>query len=134
MTSRRPRFPRALALLSFAAACGARTVTEADRLPPGAVTYHLVSVNGNPPPFIAPSTGEIWRSGQWVLSPDGSFTASFDVAAGTIPRTRELVGHMHSVDARSVQIDYSDGTQTIGTVTSVGFRAPYDVLTLGLSR
>jgi hypothetical protein len=94
----------------------------------------LVSVNGNPLPFLVPSTGEVWQSGRWTVSADGSFAATFDARAGTIPRTVELAGVVKPLDALSALVVFADGTEATAVLTAGGFRVPLGILTLGLSR
>jgi len=125
---------RAFSVLLFASACleSVDPVAVPPRLSAG--VYELDSVNGSPLPFIVPWNGSTWRSGRWVVNADGSFTASFGVSAGSIPRIVEQKGIVEPIDARSARVVFSDGTESVAMLTSGGFRVPVGVLTLGLTR
>jgi hypothetical protein len=125
---------RAFSLLLLTSAClePIDPVAVSPRLSPG--VYELSSVNGSPLPFIVPWNGATWRSGRWTVNADGSFTATFGVSAGTIPRTVEQRGVVETIDALSARVVFSDGTESIAMLTSGGFRVPIGILTLGLTR
>ena len=125
---------RASSMLLLASAC--LEPIDPVAVPPAlsAGVYELSSVNGSPLPFIAPWNGATWRSGRWVVSADGSFTATFGVSAGSIPRTVEQKGMVEPIDALSARVVFSDGTESIAMLTSGGFRVPIGILTLGLTR
>ena len=125
---------RASSMLLLASAC--LEPIDPVAVPPtlSAGVYELSSVNGSPLPFIAPWNGATWRSGRWVVSADGSFTATFGVSAGSIPRTVEQKGMVEPIDARSARVVFSDGTESVAMLTSGGFRVPIGILTLGLTR
>jgi hypothetical protein len=96
--------------------------------------YELNSVNGSPLPFFVPWSGATWRSGRWVVSEDGSFTATFGVSSGSILRTVEQHGSVQNIDAISAKVVFSDGTESVAMLTRGGFRVPVGILTLGLTR
>jgi hypothetical protein len=125
---------RAFVALLLASAC--LESIDPVAVPPklSAGVYELSSVNGSPLPFIAPWNGAIWRSGRWVVNADGSFTATFGVSAGNIPRTVEQSGLVQAIDAKSAKVVFSDGTESVAMLTSGGFRVPIGILTLGLTR
>ena len=125
---------RTFSLLVLASSCleTMDPVAVAPRLSAG--VYELSSVNGSPLPFVVPWNGATWRSGQWVVNADGSFTATFGVSAGSIPRTVQQTGMVEPIDALSARVVFSDGTESTATLTSGGFRVPIGILTLGLSR
>ena len=125
---------RALSALLLASAClePIDPVAVAPRLSAG--VYELSSVNGSPLPFIVPWNGATWRSGRWVVSEDGSFTATFGVSSGSIRRTVEQRGVVEPIDAKSARVVFSDGTESVAMLTSGGFRVPIGIVTLGLTR
>jgi hypothetical protein len=125
---------RAFSVLLLASACLEPIDPVAVQPTLTAGVYELSSVNGSPLPFIAPWNGATWRSGRWVVNPDGSFTATFGVSAGTIPRTVEQKGMVEPIDALSARVIFSDGTESVAMLTSGGFRVPVGILTLGLTR
>ena len=131
---RRTLVVRASSLLLLASAClePINPVARPPRLSAG--VYELSSVNGSPLPFIVPWNGATWRSGRWVVNADGSFTATFGVSAGSIPRTVEQQGMVEPIDATSARGVFSDGTESVAMLTSGGFRVPIGILTLGLTR
>ena len=131
---RRGLVVRALPLLLLASACleAMDPVAVPPRLSAG--VYELSSVNGSPLPFITPWNGATWRSGRWVVNEDGSFTATFGVSTGSIPRTVEQAGVVEPIDALSARVVFSDGTESVAMLTSGGFRVPIGILTLGLTR
>jgi len=125
---------RALSLLLLATACleSIDPVSAPPRVSAG--VYELNSVNGSPLPFFVPWSGATWRSGRWVVSEDGSFTATFGVSSGSIPRTVEQHGSVQNIDAISAKVVFSDGTESVAMLTRGGFRVPVGILTLGLTR
>jgi hypothetical protein len=125
---------RACSVLLLASAClePMDPVAVPPRLSAG--VYELSSVNGSPLPFIVPWSGATWRSGRWVVNADGSFTATFGVAAGSIPRTVAQKGMVEPIDARSARVVFADGMESVAVLTSGGFRVPVGILTLGLTR
>lgn len=131
---RRGLVVRALTLLLLASAC--LEAMDLVAVPPriSAGVYELSSVNGSPLPFIAPWNGATWRSGRWVVNEDGSFTATFAVSTGSIPRTVEQAGRVEPIDALKARVVFSDGTESVAMLTSGGFRVPIGILTLGLTR
>jgi hypothetical protein len=131
---RRGLVVRAFSLLLFASACleSIDPVAVAPKLSAG--VYELSSVNGSPLPFIVPWNGAIWRSGRWVVSEDGSFTATFGVSSGSIRRTVEQRGLVEPIDAKSARVVFSDGTESVAMLTTGGFRVPIGIVTLGLTR
>ena len=124
----------AFPLLLLASACleSIDPVSVPPKLSAG--VYELSSVNGSPLPFIVPWNGAIWRSGRWTVNADGSFTATFGVSTGSIPRTVEQKGVVEPIDALSARVVFSDGSESIAMLTSGGFRVPMGILTLGLTR
>ena len=125
---------RAFSVLLLASACLEPIDPVAVQPTLSAGVYELSSVNGSPLPFIVPWNGATWRSGRWVVHPDGSFTATFGVSAGSIPRAVEQKGMVEPIDALSARVVFSDGTESVAMLTSGGFRVPVGILTLGLTR
>jgi hypothetical protein len=124
-----------LLALVMATACGHPSwFTAPDAVASDTHTYKLVSVNGQVLPFRDSQTSLTWTGGRWVVAADQSFSATFDVSAGTIPRTLTKSGYFEAVDSLSVTIVYSDGTRQLGILTVAGFRASLGSLTLGLVR
>lgn len=128
---------RLLGLLALigATACDA----SLDTTTPGANgiatgTYKLVSVNGQVLPFLDPQTSTTWSAGQWVVAADKSFSATFNVSTGTIPRTLTRTGVFEAASSNSMTIVNSDGTRQLAVLTTAGFRAGLGSLTMGLSR
>jgi len=132
--SRRGLVVRAFSLLLLASAC-LETIDPVS-VPPrlNAGVYELNSVNGSPLPFFAPWNGATWRSGRWVVNEDGSFTATFGVSTGNIPRTVEQHGLVEAIDENSAKVVFADGTESVAMLTRGGFRVPIGILTLGLTR
>lgn len=125
---------RAFSALLLASAC--LESIDPVAVPPklSAGVYELSSVNGSPLPFIVPWNGATWRSGRWVVNADGSFTATFGVSTGSIPRTVEQSGLVQPIDAKSAKVVFADGTESVAMLTTAGFRVPIGILTLGLTR
>jgi hypothetical protein len=124
-----------LSVLLVAAACDATldTTTPSTRqISPG--TYTLSSVNGHIVPFRDPQTLMWWTGGEWVVAADKSFSATFNVSTGSIPRSLSQTGTFEVASDNTMTIDYSDGTRQLAVLTPYGFRAGLGSLTLGLSR
>jgi hypothetical protein len=117
-----------------ATACGAHAENGAPVELPGYVTYRLVSVNGHGLPFTDPQTSLRWTGGQWIVTAEKTFSATFNVSPGNIPRTLTKTGVFEPGDSVSMTIVYSDGTRQIAVLTAGGFRARLGSLTMGLSR